>query len=459
LTLQPPGAPRALDSGVPSGALSRRPLPGGFRAALRTSGVEASLRITACLLAFIWLRATSLGKSRQGARTTAIVRRLVRTAGELKGAFAKAGQFAALRYDVLQPEAQLALDTLHDQVPALPAARIIATIENEFGVSIDALFESFDPEPIGAASIAQVHRAKLHDGSIVAVKVQYPWIEAALPSDLRLLRFGLRRLARRADDFEKLFDEFAAGLRDELDFRSEAAVATEIAANLEDLSSVVVPKIIESHTSKRVLTMSHHEGIRVDDRSQLLTRGIAPERVVEVIAHAYARQVFTDGLFHADPHPGNLFVIENPEQPEKPRILFVDFGLSRRLSLELRSALREAMYALLQRDPVTFVDRMDAMGMISEGARADVERGVGEMFERVASEGGALGLSGGQVLGIKDEAKRLLSETKGLQLPNDLLLYAKTMSYLFALADRLAPDVDVMKISIPYLLKFLASKG
>jgi hypothetical protein len=96
--------------------------------------------------------------------------------------------------------------------------------------------------------------------------------------------------------------------------------------------------------------------------------------------------------------------------------------------------------------------------MIAAGARTDVERGVGEMFERIAKEGGALALSGGQVLSIKDEAKRLLADTRGLQLPNDLLLYAKTMAYLFALANRLAPNVDVMKISVPYLLKFLATK-
>ena len=449
----PPGS--ALDATAVDAAAPRRL---GLRARFRTSGLEACGRLSACALRIAWLRATSPGEGRRGERETAAVRSLVSAAGELKGAFAKAGQFAALRHDVFSAEARAALESLQDRVPALPASVAIATIESEFGVAIDTLFERFDPEPLGAASIAQVHRATLHDGSEVAVKVQYPWIDAAMPGDLRLLRFVLRRVARGADDFERLFAEFADGLRGELDFRAEAAVAREIAANLQDMPSVVVPTIVESLTSKRVLTMSFHAGLRIDNREALVERGIAPERIVEIIAHAYARQIFTDGVFHADPHPGNLFVLENATEPAKPQVLFVDFGLSRRLSPELRTALREAIYAMLQRDRTTFVDRMDAMGMIGEGAREDVERGVGAMLDRIAGEGGALGLSSGQVLSIKDEAKRLLADTRGLQLPNDLLLYAKTMSYLFSLAGRLAPDIDVMKISVPYLLKFLASK-
>ena len=127
--------------------------------------------------------------------------------------------------------------------------------------------------------------------------------------------------------------------------------------------------------------------------------------------------------------------------------------------IEKAKAMREAIYALLQKDPIGFVDRMERMGMLAETARPEVERRVAAMFERIASDGGALALSGGQVLNIKDEAKKLLSETPGLQLPNDLLLYAKTLSYLFALCERLEPDVDVMKLSVPYLLKFLAGKG
>jgi ubiquinone biosynthesis protein len=284
----------------------------------------------------------------------------------------------------------------------------------------------------------------------------YPWIEAALPRDLALLRRGLKRLTRGADDFERLFEEFAEGLHAELDFEREARSANAIAANLAKHTAVIVPTVFASHSTRRVLTMSRHEGLRIDDRAGLIARGIDPRRVVEILARAYGQQIFEDGLFHADPHPGNLFVLQSNDR--EPRVLFVDFGLCKQLDDKLRRAMRAAILALLQRDARSFVDHMEQMGMLAAGARAEVERRVEAMFERIADEGGALALSGGQVLGIKDEAKRLLSETPGLQLPNDLLLYAKTLSYLFALCERLEPDADVMKLSIPYLLKLLAHR-
>ncbi|MEZ4218797.1 MAG: AarF/UbiB family protein [Myxococcota bacterium] len=440
-------------------AIERSRTPRGARERLRASGVEAAARLAWCAVAIGVRRLAARGGGR-AARERALVasaRRLARTAGALKGAFAKAGQFASLRHDVLPAAALAELDVLQERVPPLPFRVVERFVEEQLGAPIARSFATFDPAPIGAASIAQVHRARLHDGTDVAVKVQYPWIEAALPSDLRLLRFALRRVARnRRDAVEPLLEEFAAGLREELDFEREARVAAEIAANLAELDRIVVPRAVPSHSTRRVLTMTHHPRIDLRDGGALRARGIAPERVVETLVRAYARMVFRDGLFHADPHPGNLFVVDEPGAAEAPRVLFLDFGLSRRLAPELRRALRGALHAVIARDVEGVVSRMDEMGMIADGARPGVERAVSAMFERLREQGGALALSGGQVLGLKDEAKRLLGETPGLRLPNDLLLYAKTLSYLFALGGRIAPDVDAMRISLPYLLRFLA---
>jgi predicted unusual protein kinase regulating ubiquinone biosynthesis (AarF/ABC1/UbiB family) len=219
---------------------------------------------------------------------------------------------------------------------------------------------------------------------------------------------------------------------------------------------VVVPEVFGPLSTRRVLTMRFHEAVGLADGPGLVRLGVEPRALLTVLARAYASQVFVDGLFHADPHPGNLFVLDEPEAASAPRLLFVDFGLSRRLEPALRHELRQGLYALLKRDLAGFLAGMDRMGMIAPGAHAGVRRAVEGMFERISSGGGALALGGEEVLSLKDEAKQLLRETPGLELPTDLLLYAKTLAYVFSLGADLDPDVDMMKLSLPYAVRFLA---
>jgi len=307
--------------------------------------------------------------------------------------------------------------------------------------------------------VAQAHRATLADGTEVVVKVQYPWLAASLPADLAWLRALLRLGGGRALLERGIFDEFAAGVAEELDFRHEARVAAEIASNLADDPSVVVPEVVGSHSTRRVLTVEWLPAVAIDDREALARRGVAPAEVLEIVARAYARMVFGDGVFHADPHPGNLFVLDEPGAADAPRVLFVDFGLSKRLDPELRAELRRGILALLQGDLETFLDGMHRMGMVEPGAEPAVREAVASMFARIRGERGSpLALGPARVLALKDEAKRLLTETEGLVLPTELLLYAKTLSYLFGLGDTLAPEVDLMRLSVPHLLRFLAER-
>jgi predicted unusual protein kinase regulating ubiquinone biosynthesis (AarF/ABC1/UbiB family) len=395
--------------------------------------------------------------ARRAARRAAAARRVARTLGELKGPFAKAGQFASLRYDVLEPEVREAFAALQDRVPPLPYREVAAVIERELGAPVEALFAEFERVPIGAASVAQVHRARLPGGEAVAVKVQFPWLERSLRADLALAGALLARLGRRGAQFDhrRLFEEFAIGLAEELDFAREAEVAAEIAANLADEPQVVVPGVRRAFSTRRVLTVDYVPAIPLHD---LARRGVPARPVLETLARAYAKQVFVDGLFHADPHPGNLFVVDEPEAGVRPRVLFVDFGLSKRLAPRLRRELRSGIHALLRQDVEGFLDGMERMGMIASGARSEVRSAVVGMFARIRGEGALFGLAGAQVLALKDEAKRLLAETQGLQLPNELLLYAKTLSYLFALGEQLDPRADLMRISLPYLLRYLAER-
>ena len=458
---------------VQHGAL---PASAGTRAASayrwRSSGIEPVLRLLGWAIVAAWdrivvaLLSVFSGHARRQARLdawrTRTTRRAVDVLGRLKGVYVKAGQFAGHRHDIVPGSASGALAALRDRVMPLPFERIRPVVESELGGRIEEWFTEFEPEALGAASIAQVHRARLPSGEEVAVKIQYPWLEASLAADLAIVR-GLIRVTSwfrgtSLIDWEQLFEEFAAGLRGELDFRREAAYASEIAANLASDTGIVVPTIVASHSAKRVLTMSYHEAIRISDLERLGAAGVDMTAVLQIVGRAYARQVFVDGLFHADPHPGNLFVLDEPEASTRPRVLFIDFGLSRRLDPALRREMRQGIYSVIQRDLDGFIAAMNRMGMIAPDAEADVRESVHAIFVRIADQGGALGVSGSTVLSLKDEAKTLLQDTPGLQLPNDLLLFAKTVTYVFSLAAELAPDVDMVRLCLPYLLQFLAEK-
>jgi predicted unusual protein kinase regulating ubiquinone biosynthesis (AarF/ABC1/UbiB family) len=419
---------------------------------LRALGIPQALALVGCTLAWLASRL-----SPRAGREARFARRLGRTLGRLRGPFAKVGQFALLRVDLVAPEVREALVALRDRVAPIPFSWVRGVIEAELGGSLASLFAAIDPTPLGAASVAQAHAARLPGGQPVVVKVQYPWLAQSLATDLWLLRLGLRAGGLRAAG--PWLAEFTSGLSEELDFRHEARVAAEIAANLAGDPQVLVPRVIASHSARRVLTMERWPTLALGDAQALAARGIPRAQLLEVIARAYARQIFQDGLFHADPHAGNLFVIDEPEAAERPRVLFVDFGLSKRLAPELARELRLGMLALLARDLDAFVAGMQRMDMIAPGAEPRVRAAVASMFARLSgTAAGPLGLGSERILALKDEAKQLLYDTPGLALPSDLLLYAKTLSYLFALGRELAPEVDLMRLSAPYLLRFLAQR-
>ena len=266
----PHGDPALLQPGAsaPVAALSPVSVPvsmigrrgAGMRFSLRSSGVESAWRLawlalqTAIVEAIGRLRDLACPPQQIAARREALraraATRLAALLGDLKGPFVKAGQFAAVRYDVLPSGARQSFEALADRVSPVPFASVRATIETELGAPLGLVFAALDPAPLGTASIAQVHRARLPDGREVAVKVQHPGLAAALPADLALLRWLLgawlrwreRRGRPSGIDAARLFEEFADGIAEEFDFEREAAIAREIAVNLAAEKQVVVPR-------------------------------------------------------------------------------------------------------------------------------------------------------------------------------------------------------------------------
>jgi predicted unusual protein kinase regulating ubiquinone biosynthesis (AarF/ABC1/UbiB family) len=260
------GARVSTPRDLPSASAAPARGPGRLRIRLRELGVAQLAELLGLAVAALVLWITGAPK-----RWQRLALRAARSFGRLRGPFAKLGQFAALRVDGVAPELRAALEPLRDRVPPIPFPWIRAQVERELGAELANLYREFDPHPLGAASIAQVHAAVLPDGRPVAVKVQYPWLARSLPVDLALLRLGVRAALGRRAAAAPWLAEFESGLTEELDFVREAEVAREIAANLADEPRVAVPAAIGSHSSARVLTMQRWPTVAL---SSLDARGI-----------------------------------------------------------------------------------------------------------------------------------------------------------------------------------------
>ena len=270
------------------------------------------------------------------------------------GVMIKVGQFLSSRLDVLPPEVTDELANLQDEVPAEPYAAIKELAEKDLGASLTEKFEWFDESPLAAASLGQVHRARLRleddaDGfRNVVVKVQRPFIELIVEVDLSALkRVGnwlMRyRPVREHSDVPALLREFSETVREEIDYLNEAENAEKFFENFKDDADVHVPRVVKSLSTLRVLTLEDVFAIKITDYDALTAAGIKRGDVANKLLDTYLKQIFEDGFVHADPHPGNLFVTPLGEEGELPRrwkLTFVDFGMTARVPDGIRDALR-----------------------------------------------------------------------------------------------------------------------
>ncbi|MDB4885903.1 MAG: hypothetical protein JWN79_1341 [Gemmatimonadetes bacterium] len=299
--------------------------------------------------------------------------RLVRQLAALGPTFVKMAQLFAGRSDILAPAYARALTRLTDQVPAVPLADVERIIMEEYGVPADMLFERFDRTPLAAASLGQVHRAR-HGGEEVVIKVLRPGVEALVTEDVRAARRIIAVVERwwpnpHVIGTRVVIDEFAVRVSEEMDFRLEAANAVAISSNFAGRDSVWIPRVVAALVRQRALVLEYCPGQRIDRLDAWVAEGrVSPGALVREVMELYARMMLVDGLFHADPHPGNMHVAADG------RIILLDFGMVVRVPLELRRQLVAAIFAAIRRDPDALAASFNALGLVTSGADQAVIR-------------------------------------------------------------------------------------
>ena len=394
-------------------------------------------------------------------------RRIEATIVSLQGLFIKVGQLISIMTNFLPEEFRKELEGLQDAVPPRPYADIEARIKEELGKSPDQLFASFERRPIASASIGQVHLARLHDGAKVAVKVQYPDIDQIVKRDLNTLR----RIFRIVEWFipyqglEDLYREIRAIVMEELDYRAEADNSVRIAANFEGRTDVAFPRVVSELSTERVLVTHFEAGVKITDKIGTkhlgLERGVLARQVVEI----YCQQIFTDGIYHADPHPGNLLVRKGGD--DAPQIVFLDFGAVAEIPANVRGGIVELIQGALTRDTRRIVAAMKQMGFVARGANEQVFEQVIEYFHERFQENIQLdslnlkdikfdpqkGLESVADLRRMDISLRELSEN--FHIPKEIIVLERTLLLLMGLCTELDPTLNPMTVIRPYVERFV----
>ncbi|MFE1743842.1 ABC1 kinase family protein [Coleofasciculus sp. H7-2] len=288
---------------------------------------------------------------------------LVETLLDLGPTFIKIGQALSTRADLLPLEYVEALGQLQDRVPEFSVQEAIALIESELGNSIHALYREFDRFPIAAASLGQVHKARLHTGEDVVVKVQRPGLERLFKLDFqalgRLVRFSRRYLPwTRKYELEAIYSEFFNLLYQEIDYVQEGKNAERFAANFLGYPRVIIPKIYWRYTTTKILTIEYLPGIKVSDRKTIEACGLDPKKINQLGICCYLKQLLQDGFFQADPHPGNMAVSQDGS------LIFYDFGMMAELKSIAKDQMIRTFFAVLKKDTDEVLDTLISMGLI-----------------------------------------------------------------------------------------------
>jgi ubiquinone biosynthesis protein len=372
---------------------------------------------------------------------------------ELGPAFIKLGQILSTRGDLLAPEYVAELEKLQDHVPPVPVTEISRVVESELGQPLEALFAYFNPQPLAAASIAQVHRATMPDGTEVVVKVQRPGVKEQIDLDLQILQ-NIAGLADRHTPWGRIYSfsdmaaEFQNTIVEETDFRTEARHADTIRRNLENDPRVRIPRVQWSHTTQRVLTLEYVEGIKLSNLAALDAAGMNRAQLARTLADVLLKQMLIDGIFHADPHPGNISVLPGE------RLVFLDFGIIGRLHPEHKEYLGQIMLGLIRKNADMVIRAVLRTGAVPETAnlnelRRDIQRLQQKYYDVPLNQ-----------INVSESMQDflVLAYRHRVRLPSELTLLIKALITADGVVRMLDPEISIVEVAKPLGRRLIADR-
>jgi ubiquinone biosynthesis protein len=376
---------------------------------------------------------------------------------ELGPTFIKLAQILSSRPDLITQQYADEFRKLLDEVPPFPASDARRIISDELKEPLDSIFMEFQEVPVAAASIAQVHNAVLSDGTEVIVKVQRPNIKERILSDIEIIGTVARLMERHIPESRffnptGIVQEFSRTVRKELDFTEEARNCAKFARNFTDVPGVHIPMVFTEHFTEKVLVMERIKGARVDEVGEIDVMGLDRAELAREIVDTYLKMILEDGFFHADPHPGNIFIMPDG------RICFMDFGIVGRVSEETKETLAETFVALLRKDYDGLVEHYIELGHLPEDADVDTFRREfkADLMDLIEPLYGAV-ISEINIAEYLDTVLHLASRHR-LIVPSDLLLIDKTLIHLDNVVRQLYPEFDFISATEPYAERLLKER-